>query len=116
MEQETAQDSREESSIDLVNINSIHFNKNYSVIIAHLKTSTDKNSVIVPYEVDTSSDGNIMPLHTYQKLFPRITNEQLAATQNKSIQLKMYNKTTLNWVYVQQKYHTIINIKCAIFL
>ena len=30
---------------------------------------------------------------TYTKeLFPRITNEQLVATKNESIQLKMYNK------------------------
>ena len=29
---------------------------------------------------------------TYTKLFPRIANEQLAATKNESIQLKVYNK------------------------
>ena len=32
MEQEAVQDSAEENSIDSVNINSIHFNKNGSVI------------------------------------------------------------------------------------
>ena len=41
--QETAQDSAEESSTDLVIINSIHFNKNCSVITANLKTSAGKN-------------------------------------------------------------------------
>ena len=46
--QETAQDSAEESSIDLANINSIHFNKNCLVITAKLKTSAGINNVIVP--------------------------------------------------------------------
>ena len=47
VEQETARDSAEESSIGLVNINSIHFNKNYLVVTAHLKTLAGKNSTIV---------------------------------------------------------------------
>ena len=36
-----------------------------------------------------------MPLHIYKKLFPRVTNEQSAETKNSSIQLKMFNKTTI---------------------
>ena len=92
VEQETAQDSAKENNIDLVNINSIHFNKNCSVITAKLKTSAGINNVRESYKVDTGSDGNIMPLHIYKKLFPRITSEQLEATKNKSVQLKTYNK------------------------
>ena len=69
VEQEAAQDSAEEYSIDLVNINSIPFNKNHSVIIAKLKMSAGINNVIVPCKVDTGSDGNIMPLHIYKKYF-----------------------------------------------
>ena len=89
VEQETAQGSAQESSTDSVNINSIHFNKKkHSIITANLRTSTNKNSVTVPYIVDTSSGGNIMTLHIYKKLFPRITNEQLVVTRNGSIQLK----------------------------
>ena len=38
--------------------------------------SAGQNNVMVPYKVDTGSDGNIMPLHIYKKLFPIITNEQ----------------------------------------
>ena len=37
VEQEAAQDSAEEISIDLVNINSIHFNKNCSILTANQK-------------------------------------------------------------------------------
>ena len=46
----------------------------------------------VPHKAATGSDGNIMPLHRYKKLFPRETKEQLAAT---NIKLKMYNHTTI---------------------
>ena len=63
VEQDTAQFSVDENSIDLVNINSIHFNKNCSIITANLKMSAGPNNVIVPYKVDTGNDGNIMPLH-----------------------------------------------------
>ena len=69
MEQETAQYSVEESIIDSVNINLIHFNKNWLVITANLKTSANKMCVIVPYKVDTDSDGNIMLLHIYKNYF-----------------------------------------------
>ena len=37
----------------------------------------------------------IMPLHIYYKLFPRATKEQLAATWNKNIQPKAFNRTTI---------------------
>ena len=46
---------------------------------------------MVPHNVDTGSDGNIIPLHIYKKLLPKATKEQLVATRNKNIQLKMYN-------------------------
>ena len=60
VEEETVQDSAEENSIDSVNINSIHFNKNCSVITVELKTSVGLNNVIVPYKVVTGSNGNII--------------------------------------------------------
>ena len=52
-------------------------------------------SGVISYKVDTDSDGNIMPLHLCKKLFPRTTIEQLAATKNKNIQVKTYNKMTI---------------------
>ena len=66
VEQETAQDSAEESSIDSVNINSIYINKNCSLLTVNLKTSADSNNVMVPYKVDMGGDGNIMPLYIYK--------------------------------------------------
>ena len=47
VKQVAAQDSAEENSIDLVNINSIHFNKNHSVITANIKMSAGLNNVMV---------------------------------------------------------------------
>ena len=38
--------------------------------MAKFKMSAGINNLIVPYEVDTGSNGNIMPLHIYEKLFP----------------------------------------------
>ena len=50
---------------------------------------------MVPYKGDMGSDGNIMPLYIYKKLFLRVTIEQLAATRDKYMKLKMYNQITV---------------------
>ena len=41
------------------------------------------------------SDGNIIPLYMHKKLFPRAAIEQLAATRDTNIKLKMCNQTTV---------------------
>ena len=64
--QEAAQDSAEENSTDSVNINSINFNKNHSILTVNLKISAGPNNVMVPYTVDMGSDGNILPLQIHQ--------------------------------------------------
>ena len=51
-----------------------------------LKTSSNQVRIIIPYKVDTGSDGNVMHLHIYKELFPRAIKEQLAVTRNKNIQ------------------------------
>ena len=51
--------------------------------------SAGPNNDMVPYKVDTGSNGNIMPLHIYKKnLFPKINNEQLAATKKQQYTIK----------------------------
>ena len=52
-----------------MNIKSIHFDKNCSVITAKLEMSTDISNVVAPYKVGTGSGGNIMPLHIYKKIY-----------------------------------------------
>ena len=34
--------------------------------------SAGQNNIRVPYKIDTSSNGNIMPIHVYKNLFPNI--------------------------------------------
>ena len=45
------------------------------------KRCADTLVAVIPYKVDTCSNGNIMPLHIYKKMFPKITNEQLVGTK-----------------------------------
>ena len=71
--------------IDTVNIHSINFNSKHSVVAANLKTSSNQARITVPHKVDTGSNGNIMPLYLYKKVFPRATKKQLLATQNTNI-------------------------------
>ena len=79
----------------MVNLNFVKFNSNCSAIVANLKLSSNKIIIMVPYKVDMGSDGNIMPLCIYKKLIPRATIEQLVATRDTNIKLKMYNPTTI---------------------
>ena len=92
VEHEAAQDSAEKNKMDLLSINSIHLKKLLCTNSKLKKMSAGPYNIMVPYNVDMGSDGNIMPLHIYKKLFPKITNEQLAATKNKNILLKCMTK------------------------
>ena len=69
VEQEAVQNDAGEN-IELVSINSIQFNKNQSILTANLKISTDQSNIMVPYKIDTGSNGNIVPLHMYKNYFP----------------------------------------------
>ena len=71
VEQETVQDNDREINIESVSINSIQFHKNHSVITAKLKKSAGQSNILVPYKIDTGSDGNIMSLHVYKNYFLR---------------------------------------------
>ena len=86
LEQGQDQHHEKDDNIDRVNINCIIFSRKLVVITATLKILSNQLLIIVSYKVDTGSDGNIMPLHMYKRLFPMATKEQLAATKNKNIQ------------------------------
>ena len=58
----------QELCIEMVNVNSDSFNSNHSTIIANLKTSFYKATIVVPYKVDMGSKGNIMPFNMFTKL------------------------------------------------
>ena len=66
-----------EDDLETVSINSVCFNKSCSMLTAKLKMSIDNNNMVIPYKIDTGSDGSIMPWYILKKLSPRVTNYQL---------------------------------------
>ena len=69
-----------EDEIEMVSINSLYMNKNQSMLTAKLETHTGNNKIMIPYKMDTVSDGNIMPWYIFKKLFPRVTEAELEKT------------------------------------
>ena len=52
-----------------------------------------KTTIEVPYKIDTSSGGNLMPLYIFKKLFKNMLEEQVKGSIRGNIKLKMYNRT-----------------------
>ena len=73
---------------------------------------------MVLYKVDIGSNGNIMPLYVYKKLFPKVTNKQLDTNKNKNILLKTHNKTTITQLgtCTVEKEHKNNKKKCRFFV
>ena len=67
----------QEEDTEIVSINSVYINKNQSSIMAKLQTQAGKASLEVPYKIDTGSEGNIMLLYIFRKLFANIGKDQL---------------------------------------
>ena len=83
----------QEEDIEIVSINSIYLNRNQSLITTHLKMQAGKSVTEIPYKIDTSSEGNIMPLYIFKKLFKDMLEEQLKGSIKSNIKLKTYNGT-----------------------
>ena len=94
MELEMSQEYSE-GKIGTVHIDSVHMNKNQSMLTAKLEMCTGNNKLTVPYKIDTGNDGNIMPWYIFKKLFPRVTETKLIKTIKRHIKLKTYNKTVI---------------------
>ena len=62
---------------ETVSIDSVHLNKNQSLITVKLEMQAGGNTIEIPYKIDTVSDSNIMPLFIFKKLFKNTTEEQL---------------------------------------
>ena len=63
--------------IESVNINSLYMNRKWSSIMAKLEMQLGKTVLEIPYKIDTGSEGNIMLLYIFQKLFANINEDQL---------------------------------------
>ena len=66
-----------EGEIETASIDSVHLNKNLSLLTVKLEMQAGRNAIVVPYKVDTGSKDNIMPLFIFKKLFKNMTEEQL---------------------------------------
>ena len=92
LEVEEAQEVNE-GEVDTVSIDSVHLNKNQSLITTKLETQAGRNTIEIPYKIDTGSEGSIMLLFLFKKLFRNTTEEQWQKSIQSPIRLKMYNKT-----------------------
>ena len=55
----------QEEEIETVSIMSLYLNKNHSLITVHLEKQVGKTTIEVPYKIDTSCEGNLMPIYIY---------------------------------------------------
>ena len=67
----------QEEDIEIVSINSVYINRKQSSIMAKLEMQAGKVALEIPYKIDTGSEGNIIPLYIFQKLFANIGKDQL---------------------------------------
>ena len=68
---EVVQESQDEQ-IEIVSIDSVHLNRNWSVIMAYLDTFAGKNKVEIPYKIDTGS-GATSCHSTYSRKYFKTT-------------------------------------------
>ena len=66
-----------EGEIETVSIDSVHLNKNWSLLTAKLEMQAGRYTIVVPHKVDTGSEGKIIPLFILKKFFKNTTEEQL---------------------------------------
>ena len=83
--------SQEDNKIEEVSINSVYLNNKQSLITTHLEMHVMKNTVKIPYKIDTGSEGNLMPLHIFERLCGHQSIEQLTRSIKNNIKLKTYN-------------------------
>ena len=78
---------------EVVSINSLYINRKRSLITAKFEMQVGKTVLEIPYKIDMGSEGNLMPLYIFRKLFANMSEEQLKRSVKGNIRLKMYNGT-----------------------
>ena len=81
--------------IETVSIDSVHMNKNWSLLAVEIEMHAGDNKIMVPYKIGTGSKGNIMLWHIFKRLFPSVTEAKLKKTIKRHIKLKAYNKIVI---------------------
>ena len=75
----------------------------------------DKTTVEISYKIDTGSEGNIMQLYIFKKLFRNMSEEQLKGSIKGNINLKTYNGihiTQLGTCTVSIKFKNLKKMMC----
>ena len=85
------EECQEECKIEEVSINLVYLNNKQSLITAQLETQVSDNVLKIPYKIDTHSEGNLMLLYIFKKLFRNRSTEQLKRAIKSNIKLKTYN-------------------------
>ena len=117
LEIERAQEGNE-GEIEAVSINSVHLNKTWSLLMAKLEMQSGRNTIVIPYKIDMGSEGNIMPLFIFKKLFKNVTEEQLWKSIKGHIWLRTHSKTNITQLGMCVVVFKFKNIKkrCVFFV
>ena len=88
------------------------------MITAYLETQVDKNSIKIPYKIDTGSKGNIMSLYIFKKVFKDTTDEVLRKSIKSNIRLHTYNNTNITQLGMCAVLIKFKNVKkcCVLFV
>ena len=93
----------QEGEIETVSIDLVHLNRKWSLITAHLEVQAGKHIIEIPYKIDTGSEGNIMLLYIFKKLFKNTTEDQL----------KNFIKSHIRLSKIQQNKYNAIRDMCS---
>ena len=85
-----------EGEVETVSIDSVHLNKNQSLITAKLEMQAGGNTIEIPYKIDTGSEGNIMPLFMFKKLFKNTIKSSCKNPSKSHIRLKNIQQNSYN--------------------
>ena len=73
----------------------VHFNNVNTRMHTELGCEMSQSKSKQVFKVDTSADGNLMPITMFTKLYPKISLETLSKTVDKGITLFAYNNTPI---------------------
>ena len=74
--------------------NDVHFESvNKSMHTSIQCVTPDGKTSCQTFKVDTSADGNLMPITMFSKLFPQVSLDALSRTIEKGVTVYAYNNT-----------------------
>ena len=77
---------------------SLTFNSIKLVIFTSLDSSTSQKRTKIVYKIDTGCNESLMLFRVFRILFPKSTMAEPNATINRTIVLKTYNQSDIEWL------------------